>query len=135
VSRAGQGDDGEAAGRMRAAGAAVAAKLEGASLVAKLKRTTMALAQAAALLGAPSPASTHAGEYRDVLSRPPVRRPGGLPITKYCGVGDLPQEGAPCQHAGGIMRVSHWSCCGAEDEGAPCALAVAPGEGAGGAEA
>ena len=51
----------------------------------------------------------HSGEFRD------KRR-----LRNYCKIDESNDGKFTCTHGGGIIRVSHWSCCGALERNAPC---------------
>jgi hypothetical protein len=54
--------------------------------------------------------SEHSGKWRDAED-------GSL--TQFCSIPDQ-EEGPLCAHGSGIIRKSHWSCCGARKRNAPC---------------
>jgi hypothetical protein len=69
---------------------------------------------------APNPMHEHAGDYRLCVSK--VSRvlhgpSAGAPIERYCGEKG---EGLTCQHGGGVLQKSHWSCCGRPNVDDPC---------------
>lgn len=67
--------------------------------------------------GGASGSSGHSGEYRDVDS-------GRL--TRYCSLRS-DREGMLCAHSAGIVRSSHWSCCGARSRDAACTAGAGAG--------
>ena len=80
-----------------------------------------ALAAAAAAGSPPLLFGVHTGQWRDVRRQLcfSAAADEGRHITVYCNSSaGAAGEGKPCAHAGGVLRCSHWSCCGAQDRGA-----------------
>ena len=88
-------------------------------------------AEALALLREPAPLGfdVHRGQWRDVRQKLYFSAPGdaGRAITVYCNTAGAAGEGPRCAHADeALVRLNHWSCCGALDRGAAvCKLAHA----------
>ena len=51
----------------------------------------------------------HSGEWRDMHSH-----------SNHCKLDDSCSGRIRCQHGGGIITKSHWSCCGSKDQNAAC---------------